>query len=79
MSASVGWPSQQADQLATKVQTEAEAQIKKLEEELRVEKDMRLSTPPLASGLADRMGEQEDKPVCYCAKQGGCTLGQVKV
>lgn len=35
--------------------------VKKLEEELRLEKDMWLSTILLASGLSDKTGKQNNK------------------
>lgn len=45
----------------TNVQVDADAQVRKLEEELRFKKNIQLSTTLLASGLADKMGEQDCK------------------
>ena len=42
-------------------QLEAETQLRKLEEELNFEKDMQLSTTLVHSGLADKVGEQDNK------------------
>lgn len=44
--------------LATDVQLEAEARIRKLKKELKLEKDIRLPTTLLASGRADGVEEQ---------------------
>lgn len=44
--------------LATDVQLEAEARMRKLKKELKLEKDIRVSTTLLASGLADAVEEQ---------------------
>ena len=68
----MGWPL--AVQLATE---EAEARVRSLEEELRLEKDMQLFTALLASKLADKVGEQDNKlatSVCHCAKLRGRKL-----
>lgn len=40
MAATVGWPPLRAVRLDTDVQPEAETQVRQLEEELRLEKDM---------------------------------------
>lgn len=42
-------------------QTRAGAPVRKLEEELRIEKDVLGSSALLASGLADKVGEQDNK------------------
>lgn len=68
----MGWLLLWAASLAIDAQLEAEAQVKKLEE-LRLEKDVCLSTVLLASGLADKLEEQVNKLetlVCHCAKLG---------
>lgn len=51
---------------STNVQLEADSQVRKLEEELRFKKNIQLCTTPLASELADKMGEQgnEWRPRC---------------
>ena len=51
----------------------AETRVRKLEE--KVKKDMWLFTTLLASGLPDKMGEQDNKlesSECHFAKLGGC-------
>lgn len=58
--ASGGWPLLQAVQLDTDAQLQAEAQVRKLEE-LRLKKDVQMSTTPLASQLADKVGEQDNQ------------------
>lgn len=45
MAATVGWPLPLAIQLATDAQLEAEAQIRKLEEELKLERSRGLTKP----------------------------------
>lgn len=47
------------------MQLEAEAQIKKLKEELRLEKDMQLSTT-LSFRAGDRVGEQDKLENLQC-------------
>lgn len=42
--AAVGWPQRWAGQLSTHAQLKAEAQVRELEEELRIEQDMKVST-----------------------------------
>lgn len=61
MAATVCWPLLWAVQLATDAQLEAETWVGKLEKELRLEKDMCLSTALLASGLADKVGKKNNK------------------
>lgn len=46
--------------LDTDVQVEADILIRMLEEELRLEKVMWSCTPLMASGLADKVGEQDN-------------------
>lgn len=60
-----GWP-----------QLEAEAQVKELKEELWLEKDMQLSTTMLASGLANKVGEQDNKDLTmlFCKARSPGTL-----
>lgn len=48
-----------ASTLATNAQLEAEALVRKLEN-LRLEKHMRVSTTLLVSGLADKVGKQDN-------------------
>ena len=60
MTATVGWPLLWVVQVATDAQLEAEAWVRKLEEELRLKKVVRLSTTLLALGLADKVGEQDN-------------------
>ena len=50
MAAAVGWSPLWAVWMATNTQLEAKAQGRKLEEELRLEKDVQLSTTLLALG-----------------------------
>lgn len=47
--------------LATDTQLESEVQVAKFQEELRLEKDVPVSTTVLALGLADRPGGQGNK------------------
>ena len=61
MAATVGWSLLGAGQLATDAQLEAEAPVRKLEEELRLEKDVWVSAALLDLGLADQVGELNDK------------------
>lgn len=53
----VGQASSVAALLATEAQQEAKALVRKLQEKLRLEKDMWLPTARLASRLADRVRE----------------------
>lgn len=53
MTAEVGWPLLWAIQLATNAQLEAESQLRNLEDELKLEKD--LFTALLASRLANKV------------------------
>lgn len=60
---------------------EAEAQVRKLEEELRLEKDVWVPTTLLASGLEVKVREQDNKLetlTCCFAKLGGCKLLWIK-
>lgn len=61
---------------------EAEAQGRKLEEDLRSKKDMQVSTTMLASGVADKVGEQDNRletlAGCF-AKPVGFKLLWIKV
>lgn len=53
-----------------------------MEEELKLEKNMQLSTTLLAPGLADKVQEQNNKLetfMCHLAKLGGHKLLQIKV
>lgn len=45
----------------TNVQLDTKGQGRKLEEELRLKKNIQLSTTLLTSGLTDKMGEQDNK------------------
>lgn len=77
----MGWPPMCIVSLATNAQLEAEAGVKELEEKLRREKDMWLSTTLLPLGPADNVGEQDNKLediVCCFAKLGGRKLPQVR-
>lgn len=47
--------------LATDAQLEVEVQVAKFQEELRLEKDVPVSTTVLALGLADKLGGQGNK------------------
>lgn len=53
------WPLLWAAQLETGAQLEAQSQVGKLEEELRLGKDVQVSTTPLASRLAAKAGQQK--------------------
>ena len=50
-----------AVQLTTNAQLEAEAAVRKLEDMLRLEKDVSLSTTLPASWWADKVGAQDDE------------------
>ena len=68
--------------MTTEAQLEAEARVRKLEEELSLERDMPLSTALLASGLGDKVGEQDNQSETLphpLAKLGGCKLPRIKV
>ena len=58
MATTVGWPPLWAVQPATDAQLEAEAWVRELEEELKLEKNVQLSTALLALWLADKVKEQ---------------------
>ena len=47
--------------LDTNAQPEAEAQVRQVGEQLKAEKNVQLSTTLLASGLTDKVGEQNNK------------------
>lgn len=53
-----GWAPLTGNWLATNFQLEAEARIRKLKKELKLEKDIRVPTTLLASGRADGVEEQ---------------------
>lgn len=74
MAAAVSWPLLWVVQLATDTQLEAEAQVRKLEELLSLEKVF--STTLLASRLAHKVGEQNNVETlaCHFAKLGGHQL-----
>lgn len=77
-----GWLLHWAGQLATDAQLKAEVWVRKLEEELKLEKDMGVSSALLASGLEDKLREQDDKlesSACCFARIGGHKLPQIKV
>lgn len=61
MVATMGWPLLWAVLLATDTHVEADAWVRKLKDELRLEKGMWVSINQLASGLADKVGEQDNK------------------
>lgn len=54
MPAATGWPLLWAVHLVSDAKLKAKGQVRKLEEELRLETDMQVSTALLASGLEDR-------------------------
>lgn len=55
----VGWPTV-GSRLAISAHLETEVWVRKLEDKLRLEKDIRVSTSLLTSVLADGMGEQDN-------------------
>ena len=57
----MGWHLVWAVQLTTNAQLEAEAAVRKLEDILRLEKDVSLSTTLPASWWADKVGAQDDE------------------
>lgn len=64
------------------VQLGAEAQVRKEEEELRLEKNMRVSPALLPLVLADKVGELDnhlEALVCHFVKLGRCKLPWNKV
>lgn len=82
MVAVVDWLLLRAVCLNTDAWLEAEVWVRKSEEELRLEKDMQLSTLLLASGLVDKVGKQPIKLetlMCHFAKPGGHKLWGIKV
>ena len=73
MAAVVGWPLLWADCLDSDAELESKTQVRKLEEELRLEKDVWLSAMLLASGQSRKVEEQDNKletVVCHFAKLG---------
>ena len=60
MAAGMGWPTV-GSRLAISALLETEAWVRKLEDILRLENDLRVSTSLLTSVLADKMGEQDNK------------------
>ena len=61
---------------------EAEAQVRQLGEQLKAEKNVQLSTTLLASGLTDKVGEQNNKLetfACHFAEWGGQKAPWIKV
>lgn len=73
MVVAVGWPLLWADWLDTDAKLESKIQVRKLEEELRVEKDVWLPTTLLALGQSQKVEEQDNKletVVCHFAKLG---------
>lgn len=77
----MGWPLLCAVRLATEAPLEAAARVPELEEELRIQKDGWSSATWPASGLADKVGEQDhqlETLACPSAKLGGQNLLQLK-
>lgn len=66
MNSAVGWPLLWAVWLDMDAQLKAEVQVRKLEEELRLKKNIWLFTTLLPSGLADEMGEQGKLETSAC-------------
>lgn len=62
----VGWPLLWAVWLGIDAQLKAEVQVRKLEGELRLKKNIWFFTTLLPSGLADEMGEQEELETLAC-------------
>lgn len=63
-------------------QLEAQAQVRELEEEVRLETDMQLTTTLLTLGMAEKLEEQGYKLenlACHFAKPGGHKLLQIKL
>lgn len=78
----MGLPLLWAVQLALDAQPEVETQVRKLEELLRLEKEMWLFTTLLDSGLAHKVGEENTKLetlACNFAKQEGHKLLWIKI
>lgn len=78
----VNWPLLWEAQLDADVQLGAEAQVRKEEEELRLEKNMRVSPALLPLVLADKVGELDnhlEALVCHFVKLGRCKLPWNKV
>ena len=77
-----GLASTEGRPLATDAQLEAEARVRQLEEELKLEKNVQVSTALPALGLADKMREQDCKLeilACHMAKLGEHKLLQINV
>ena len=76
----MGWPLLWAVWLAINAQLEAEARVRKLEE-LKLEKDIQLSTILLFSGLTDKVEEQNNLETlaCHFSKLGGHKLPWMKI
>lgn len=62
----MGWPLLWAVWLGIDAQLKAEVQVRKLEGELRLKKNIWFFTTLLPSGLADEMGEQEESETLAC-------------
>lgn len=81
MATAVGCPLAWVAWLATYGQVEAQTQTGNLEEEQRLE-SIWLSMTLLALGLADKVGEQDNKLetlVCHFANLGGYKMLHIKV
>lgn len=76
-----GFYDRQLVRLGTDVQLKAETQVRKLEEGLRLEKDMQLFTTLLALGLVTRWESRISwRPYhCHFSKLGRCQMPWVKV
>lgn len=82
MVAAVNWPLLWAVQLATNAQLEAEAQFRKLEDELKLREQHAVFYYSTSSGLADKVEEQNNSLetlACHFAKLGEHMLLQIKV
>lgn len=82
MVAAMGCPLLWTVWLDTDAQLEAEPQIRKLEEQLRLERGIWLFTTLLASGTADKMGKQDNKLeslASHFAKLGRAQLLWIKI
>lgn len=67
------WAPSPVLQLATDALLQAKAEVKKLEKELRLEKDVHMSTTLLALGLVDKVRKQDnvlEALMCHSAKLG---------
>lgn len=82
MAAAVHWALLEAAQLATDAQLDAESQVRKLEGELKWEKDVQSLAALFASEPADKVGEQDntlETCVCHFAKLQAHKLPQIKL